>query len=263
MNSVHQVWEYKVTVGGVEHVFVWIPPGRFLMGSPEGKGYDDEHPQHEVEIAKGFWIGKYPVTIAQYMAFCRETGGNWPEWLEIGSDYNIHDGGNDYYHRHVSEDPGDNRPIVGVSWEDAVAFCEWMSAESGGEIRLPTEAEWEYACRAGSSGERYGDLDRIAWYSKNSESTKHPVGEKEPNTWGLYDMLGNVWECCCDWYNDEYCRVSPLVDPNNPNKSSYRVYRGGGWGSLPAHVRSAARYWINPSLRSGDLGFRLARVQPG
>ena len=263
MNNVHQVWEYKVTAGGVEHVFVWIPPGRFLMGSIEGEGEENERPQHEVEITSGFWMGKYPVTIAQYLAFCHETGGNWPEWLEIGSDYNIHDGGNNYYHSHVSEDPGDNRPIVGVSWEDAVAFCEWMSAESGGEIHLPTEAEWEYACRAGSTGERNGDLDRIAWHSGNAEKRTHPVGEKEPNTWGLYDTLGNVREWCHDWYNGEYYRVSPLMNPEGPDMGSYRVYRGGSWYSFPALVRSAHRFRLVPSNRRGSLGFRLARVQPG
>ena len=258
MNNVHQVWEYKVTAGGVEHVFVWIPLGRFLMGSPEGEGDDNEHPQHEVEITKGFWMGKYPVTICQYMAFCHDTDRNWPEWLEIGSDYNINTGSDEFYRRHVSEDPGDKRPIVGVSWEDAVVFCEWMSSESGGEIRLPTEAEWEYACRAGSTGEIYGDLDRIAWYAENAEGRTHPVGEKEPNIWGLYDILGNVWEWCHDWYNAEYYDGSPLVDPDGPDKGALRVYRGGSWSRSARFCRSAFRSNDTPDFRRSDLGFRLA-----
>ena len=274
MNKVHQIWELKLTAGGVEHVFIWIPPGRFLMGSPEGVGTVNERPQHEVEITKGFWMGKYPVTIPQYLAFCRDTNGNLPEWLEPSYQFYIRRERSierhSYYYgsypvsydNFVSEDPSDRRPIVGVSWDMAKAFCRWMSTAAGGVIRLPTEAEWEYACRAGSTDERYGNLEQIAWYEGNAMKVTHPVGEKEPNSWGVYDMLGNVREWCHDRYDIEYYSECPGVDPLGSEDSVLRVFRGGSWAAEADHVRAAIRFGTTSDYRYSDMGFRLLRVQP-
>ena len=181
-------------VNGVEFVFVEIPEGRFKMGSPEDEEgrWDDEGPQHEVEV-KAFSMGETPVTQAQWEAVM----GNNPSRFK-----------------------GLNRPVECVSWNDCQEFCRKLNELVPGlDARLPTEAEWEYAARAGTTGPRYGELDEIAWYSGNSDSQTHPVREKKPNAFGLYDMLGNVWEWCADAWKDypepqETCRdkVGECVD---------------------------------------------------
>ena len=172
-----------------------------------------------------------------------------------------------------------------VSWLDAVSFCNKMSekdkrtpfyringtdvADVGGNgYRLPSEAEWEYACRAGMVGlfpwgDDIGKQGEHAWFRDSSDSKTHPVGQKRPNAWGLYDMLGNVWEWCADWYDGKYYASSPsiAVDPPGPPKAASRVGRGGGWSDWPRNGRSAYRRWLAPGLRYVDLGFRLARVQ--
>jgi sulfatase modifying factor 1 len=163
---------------------------------------------------------------------------------------------------------GDDLPVEGVSWLDAVRFCNALSSQEGlppayhldGDrvecdaavdgYRLPTEAEWEHACRAGTTGPRYGPLDEIAWHRGNSDEQPHSVGSKRPNAWGLHDMLGNVWEWCWDIYDAE------VYD-------SYRVLRGGGWFDEPWSCRASVRRRSHPTLRIDDLGFRLARSIPG
>lgn len=163
--------------------------------------------------------------------------------------------------------PGGRLPVTDVSWEDAVAFCAALSAQegrapayptTGGEVtwdpaadgyRLPTEAEWEHACRAGSTGARYGPLDDVAWYRGNSGERPHPVGGRQPNAWGLHDVLGNVWEWCWDLYDPEVY-------------SSYRVLRGGGWFDEHWSCRASVRRRSHPTLRIDDVGFRLARSVP-
>ncbi len=179
----------------------------------------------------------------------------------------------------------DDLPVETVSWLDAVSFCNKMSekdkrtpfyringtdvADVGGNgYRLPTEAEWEYACRAGMAGlfpwgDDIGKQGEHAWFSNNSDGKAHPVGQKRPNAWGLYDMLGNVWEWCADWYDWKYYASSPsvAVDPPGPPKASSRVSRGGGWGIEPRYARSAYRNGRAPEFRRFNLGFRLARVQ--
>ncbi|MFO1434075.1 MAG: SUMF1/EgtB/PvdO family nonheme iron enzyme [Candidatus Competibacteraceae bacterium] len=153
-------------------------------------------------------------------------------------------------------------PIVGISWHDAVAYCEWLSGQTGERYSLPTEAEWEYACRASSeTAYFFGDDEKrfedYAWYSKNSEGRTHPVGEKRANPWDLYDISGNVWEWVRDWY--AAYSSEPQHNPSGPESGVYRVYRGGDWLHDADNCRSAYRYRSDPAYRGDNLGFRLAR----
>jgi len=156
----------------------------------------------------------------------------------------------------------DSHPLVCISWNDAVAYCEWLSGQTGEQYSLPTEAEWEYACRASSETTYcFGDDERLlegyAWYSKNSERRTHPVGEKQANAWGLYDIYGNAWEWVRDWFGGY--SIEPQRNPSGPESGTERVIRGGSWIYDAVHCRSASRYREDPGHRSGYLGFRLAR----
>ncbi len=182
---------------------VFIPGGKFRMGSDDSD-WEDERPAHEVEL-DDFTISQFPVTVGEYMQFVEETNSHYPEWLEEGSPYHIETGERNLYRRAGMSLDNSNHPITGISWHDAVAYAEWLSEKTGEKYTLPTEAQWEYACRAGSTGAYcFGDdidqLENYAWYGENSDRTTHPVGEKRPNAWGLYDMHGNVWEWVMDWY---------------------------------------------------------------
>jgi len=147
-----------------------------------------------------------------------------------------------------------------VSWDDCQEFCRRLSRKVGRQIRLPTEAEWEYACRAGTMGTRYeADLGAIAWYSRNSGNATHPVGQKKPNPWGLYDMLGNVREWCSDGPRDYAKGRAVVMNPTGPVTEPLRVLRGGSWITQATLVRAATRLWCDPGLRHNSLGFRLAR----
>ena len=194
---------------------------------------NDEKPPHQVTITKGFWIGQTEVTVGAYKRFAAATGKAMPP----APDFN----------------PGwsnEQMPIVNVAWEDAQEYCTW----AGG--RLPTEAEWEYAARAGSTEARYGPLDEVAWYGKNSEGARHQVGEKRANGFGLYDMLGNVWEWVNDWYDENYYQNSPSQDPTGPASGQERVLRGGSWNSSPRFVRVSFRIGHRPSFVAVTYGFR-------
>ncbi len=227
--------------GGVKLEMVLIPTGEFLMGSPDsGKdAYPNEKPQHRVQIAKPFYLGKYPVTQEQWEAVM----GNNP-----------------------SDFKGPKNPVECVSWEDCRGFVGKLNAKiGGGKFSLPTEAQWEYACRAGSTTRYYfGDdesrLGEYAWYKENSGNQTHPVGLKKPNAWGLYDMHGNVWEWCHDWYHGGYYANSRTDDPRGPDAGSYRVNRGGGRGDAAGGCRSAERDGGTPGLLGTTLGLRVARV---
>lgn len=222
--------------------YIWIPPGQFVMGSDTSK-WDDEKPAHWVTISKPFWLGRYPVTNSQYLKYLasQRSEEHLPYWND----------------RRFNQP---EQPVVGVSWDDATAFAQWAQA------RLPSEAEWEYACRAGSTtkycfGDDVAQLGDYAWFGDNSNGQTQPVGTKKPNAWGLHDMLGNVWEWCQDWYDQGYYQSSREVDPMGPESGSLRCLRGGsGWGSDAWIFRSANRYWNSPSYRDGNLGFRLAAV---
>lgn len=153
---------------------------------------------------------------------------------------------------------GADRPVENVSWDDAQIFISKLNAMLGVTcFRLPTEAEWEYACRAGTTSATYGNLDDVAWYENNSGKETHPVGQKQPNAWGLYDMLGNVWEWCQDWYGGY--PDGDVIDPVGPSSGSYRVSRGGSWFTDARRVRAAYRNYVAPGDRVDYLGFRLAR----
>jgi formylglycine-generating enzyme required for sulfatase activity len=223
-----------------------IPKGTFTMGSPESEEgrYSDEGPQHSVTISKDYYLGAYEVTQEQYQRIMGEN---------------------------PSAFKGANNPVETVSWEDAVAFCKKLSElpeekAAGRVYRLPTEAEWEYACRAGSTsrfgfGDNYSQLGSYAWFDANSSSTTQPVGGKTSNAWGLYDMHGNVWEWCADWKGDY--STSAVTDPAGPATGSSRVLRGGSWYYVAAICRSAYRGRPVPSYRFHDSGFRVALSSSG
>jgi formylglycine-generating enzyme required for sulfatase activity len=237
---------------------VWIPPGEFDMGSPpaEPERNNDEGPIHHAKISKGFWMGQTEVTQTQYVAIM----GTNP------SRFNVDDllaNMARMKSRPSFEDiPALNAdlPVETVSWDDAVEFCRKLSEKEGVAYGLPTEAQWEYACRAGtmtrfSFDDGDSSLGDYAWYSGNSNGTTHPVGQKRPNAFGLYDMHGNVWELCSDWYG-KYS-IGSSVDPQGPPNGKDRVSRGGSWSYVPRFCRSASRDRGAPVVRVMDLGFRV------
>lgn len=209
--------------------FCAIPAGTFTMGNK------NEGPVHQVTISHEFYMGKYPVIQSQWEAVM----GNNP-----------------------SKFKGFDRPVEQVSWDECQEFIKRLNAAGKGIFRLPTEAEWEYACRAGSTGMFcFGDneieMDDYAWYCANSDSQTQPVGKKLPNAWGLHDIHGNVWEWCQDWF-DDYSE-DPATDPQGPPSSNMpvRVFRGGCWRGVAGFAASAHRGGRGPSYREGILGFRL------
>jgi formylglycine-generating enzyme required for sulfatase activity len=218
---------------GIE--FVLIPAGTFMMGSPDSdaEASDNEKPAHRVTISQPFYLGKYPVTQAQREAV-------------MG-----------YNPSHFRGHP--NQPVEGVSWDDALAFLRKLNErEGGGDYGLPTEAQWEYGCRAGTETLRYHhDVNAISWYWENSNAQPQPVGQKWPNAWGLYDMLSNVWEWCHD--GSRTYTADAAVDPMGPTGADAdRVVRGGSWRLSARGVRAASRDWSAPGHRLGFLGFRCA-----
>jgi formylglycine-generating enzyme required for sulfatase activity len=232
---------------------VLIPKGTFQMGSPiEEAGADDDEEQHQVTISNDYYLGVTEVTQGQY----EKVMGTNPSYFQK---------------RVIRKSDSSMYPVEQVSWEDAVKFCKKLSdlpeeKAAGRVYRLPTEAEWEYACRAGSKtaysfGEGSKSLGDYAWFDGNSNNQTHPVGEKKANAWGLYDMHGNVWEWCSDWYG-EYPKGA-VSDPVGPREGSYRVIRGGSWNNEAAFCRSAPRYGDLPSVRSLSYGFRVALSPSG
>ena len=213
-----------------------INPGTFTMGSASDQSDNDEQPVREVAVSQPFYIGMYEVTQAQY---------------------------EDVMGANPSRFKGPRRPVEQVSWEDAREFCRRLSKREGVAYRLPTEAEWEYACRAGTQTTYFwGDAfdERYAWASPNSGMTTHEVGATRPNPWGLYDMSGNVWEWCDGLYAPSYAG-EPAVDPKGPRKGTYRVLRGGDWEFGPRRSRCAQRYWQDPDFLYGAcFGFRVVRT---
>lgn len=212
------------TVDGIEYAFRWCPPGTFMMG--EGKE------SHEVTLTHGFWMLETQVTQKMWKSVMR---GN------------------------PSRFPGEQNPVECVSWDDCQEFCRVLSSKISGKVDLPTEAQWEYACRAGTTGDYAGELGKMAWYDANSRST-HPVRQKQPNAWGLYDMHGNVREWCSDWYAP-YMNAS-ASDPTGPDLGTSRVVRGGGWQYDEGFCRSAYRHCHASGEVYRDLGFRCVLALP-
>jgi len=250
---------------------VLIPPGEFMMGSPDcdSDAHSHEKPQHKVRITKPFYLGAHEVTVGQFRQFVEATGHKSEAEKDGRGAYGWTGKGWQQDPRFNWRNPGfeqsDEHPVTCVSWNDAVAFCQWLSKKEGKTYRLPTEAEWEYACRAGTTtrwcfGDDEAALGEYAWYYVNSGEKTHPVGQKRPNAWGLYDMHGNVWEWCADWYAEGYYRKAPPDDPTGPSSGADRVLRGGSWINNLCFARSANRSFYLPELRNLNLGFRVART---
>ncbi len=244
---------FKEPVTGME--FVFVKGGCFQMGDTFGDGdgtlfFSDTHraqmggtladvdsnekPVHEVCV-NDFYIGKYEVTQKQ-----------WQDFM----------GDNPSYFRNC-----DDCPVANISWNDIEEFINKLNQKTGKNYRLPTEAEWEYAARSGGKNEKYAggnDIDSVACYSANAGGKIHPVGQKQPNGLGIYDMSGNVWEWVQDWYDENYYKNSPKDNPNGANGSAYRVLRGGSCFAIPVNLRTAKRSRLEPADRSSDNGFRLA-----
>jgi formylglycine-generating enzyme required for sulfatase activity len=233
-------------VRGPEGVRVWtvpdldlqmmpIRPGTFALGSEKGNSI--ERPVTQVTITGPYWLGRNEVTQSQFEAIMK---------------------------RNPATFKGKDRPVEQVSWDDAMEFCRKLtereraagSLPAGYAYTLPTEAQWEYACRAGTTADHAGSLEDMGWYDANSAKQTHPVGEKQPNAWGLCDMHGNVWEWCRDWYGS-YPGGS-VQDYTGPASGTTRVFRGGSWNGGAALCRSAFRNSGKPDLRNNRLGFRIA-----
>jgi formylglycine-generating enzyme required for sulfatase activity len=285
-----------------------IPSGEFQMGSHESmeetaafairigykdaraESYRDEHPRHQVQLSKPFFLGTHEVTRGEFRKFVDDSGyqSDAESDGQGGLGYNASQQKLEQKREYTWKNPGwdqtDEHPVVNVTWNDAAKFCEWLSRREGETYRLPTEAQWEYACRAGTTGRvvtgnvpeelegfaNVGDQSyhRIPGFQQSfgffafddGASFTSTVGKYRKNPFGLTDMHGNVWEWCNDWYDAGYYENSPRVDPSGPPAGLYRVYRGGGWLNDPVGCRSARRAGPSPSSRCNRLGFRLVRA---
>ena len=280
----------NVITNSMEMNFKYIEPGTFWMGSldTDHEAYDEEKPRHQVTISKPFYLGTKQVTRGQFQQFVRNTGYKTEAETDGGA-YNWT--GKEWtkdpkaYWRNPGFDQTEEHPVVCVSWNDAQKFLAWLKEkEDGCAYRLPTEAEWEYACRAGTtwrfftgdgpnSLEGFANVEDVSFKKKFPDCAAvdfddgyvytSPVGEFKPNPWGLHDMIGNVWEWCQDWYGDKEYQRGACKDPDGPGSGSRRVYRGGSWSSVAGNCRAANRGWFDPAYRSSILGFRLALVPSG
>lgn len=296
--------------------FVLVPAGEFLMGSDEPPGmlsmdypqYErrrilelgDEAPVHRVRITQAFYLSQYEVTVGQFRQFI-EASGYIPESMADGTggygynaSYNLSKSDNrdafegrdqKYSWQNPGFIQGDNHPVVNVTWNDAVALAKWLSEKDGVKYRLPTEAEWEYACRSGTRTRYTGgdnpeyllkaanifDLDTNEYWLRWTQfalsdhdgfSFTAPVGSFAPNAWGFYDMHGNVWEWVSDWYANDYYAKSPIDDPQGPADGITRVRRGGSWHTWALYARSSYRNWLSPDSRYILVGMRLVREIP-
>jgi formylglycine-generating enzyme required for sulfatase activity len=274
--------EFRNTLGTP---FRWISPGDFLMGNersvdevisqfPElkhNRGFvEASAPPHRVQITKGYYLSQYPVTRSEFAKFVEKTGHRTEGEVDGRGAFIMKGSKREQDPSRIWRSPGfkqsDRDAVVCISWNDAQAYCRWLSTLENRSYCLPTEAEWEYACRAGTTtafsfGATLNDIGEYCWYWDNSFSwyfakKVHPVGMLKPNAWGLYDMHGNVWEWCNDWY-DSYT-AETVTNPQGAQHGSERVFRGGSWEECHATCRSAARGGSLPSFREVALGFRVA-----
>ena len=219
---------------------VLIPAGSFEMGDHFNEGQASERPVHRVEL-DAFYMDIHEVTVGQFNQFVEESGYAYNRWQDV-----------------TKYSPGDDYPMVYVSWNDVTAYCEWAGK------RLPTEAEWEYAARGGLIGKRYPLGDELTHDDANYTGTggkdqwdrTSPVGSFKPNGYGLYDMAGNAWEWCADWWGEDYYATSPLKNPTGPETGQYRVVRGGSWYGDPLILRAAYRRYYSPAGPDNYFGFR-------
>jgi formylglycine-generating enzyme required for sulfatase activity len=283
-----------------------IPPGKFMMGNHETpetsakfaaeigdvnsrpENYRDEQPRHLVTITQAFYLSTFEVTRGEFRTFVRDTqyrtdaerdGKGGLGYSQLSRTVEQHP---DFSWQNPGYKQTDDHPVVNVTWNDATEFCRWLSMRESKQYRLPTEAEWEYACRAGTGGRttagnipaamenegNVGDIScqRIPGFSSytglfgfdDGHSFTAPVGQYRKNPFGLHDMHGNVWEWCHDFYDADYYRTSPDQNPTGPETGEFRIYRGGGWMNGPAGCRSSRRGGPSPVSRCNRLGFRVA-----
>jgi formylglycine-generating enzyme required for sulfatase activity len=233
-------WRVRDKASGIE--LLLIPPGTFTMGASPGdqEAEQAEFPAHRVTISRAFYMGRYEVTQAEWTRVMGWNPSGVPTWR-------------------IDTDPvhgkGDRRPVTNTSWYAARDFGD----KTG--LRLPTEAEWEYACRAGTAGVFYGDVDAISWHAKNSGERTHDVGGKAANGFGLHDMIGNVGEWCSDWMHDAAydARVGGVTDPQGPKFGDHRCERGGGAWADPGRNRTSMRFSLEPDYEGAAFGLRVCR----
>jgi formylglycine-generating enzyme required for sulfatase activity len=254
----------KFKIRGVDFELVQIPSGQFQMGSQSGD--NDERPVHVVHIKESFYIGRTEVTVRQFQAFAQATGykteaeiANWAYNYAWGFPIVPGHGFNRHKLRFTQTE---DEPVVCISWNDAAAFCRWLSKETGRHFRLPSEAEWEYACRGGKDFDYSENPNEAGWYRDNSGGRTHPVGQKKPNAWGLYDMRGNVCEWCLDVWHSNYEGApkdgSPWLRENYlPRIAIRRVLRGGAWCRRDFELSASYRYRGTQDFRSDGSGFRI------
>ena len=295
--------EPEIIVNTIGMKLVAIPAGEFMMGTENVRveasitsayrdpvRMDGEYPRHKVRITESFYMGQYEVTLNDFLKFYHDAKYKVEAERDAMPSWGFDKSGNlvesNYFRpwHTVAWKIEPTHPVIYVTWNDAVAFCEWLSKKEGETYRLPTEAEWEYACRAGTDNRYYfgddpeelaqfanaADADRLKFLSPHSADTKFqsrpdgyvwtaPVGKFRPNAFGLYDMHGNAWEWCSDWYDEFYYENSPTDDPQGPGDGSSRVLRGGGFYDAPAFLRCARRIDDLPSSRDYGNGFRVVR----
>ena len=256
---------------------------------PDATWFDREHPAHRIRITKPFYMGAHHVTVGQFRQFVGDTG--YQTDAEKGTGFKGALGwdsetgkfamNEEYSWRNTGFEQSDEHPVVCVSWNDAAEFCKWLAGKEGKEYRLPTEAEWEYACRAGTTTQYScgDDPEKLAEVANIADATAKaklnlkyairasdgyvftsPVGGFRANAFGLYDMHGNAWQWCADWYGEDYYTVSPPADPPGPSSGASRVLRGGSWYLWPSGTRSAIRLGNSPVNRFSDAGFRVSRT---
>ena len=295
--------------GGVKMDMTLIPAGEFMMGSGESAEataaffiktyggdslpadwFTNEHPQHRVRITQPFYLGTYHVTRGQFRQFVADTHyktdaekAEKPGAFGWNPNATMFEFNEKHSWRNAGFEQSDEHPVVNVSWNDAAAFCKWLTKEESKTFRLPTEAEWEYACRAGTTTRYYSgdDPETLAKVGNVADAVAKamfpgwkytikgcdgylftaPVGKFKPNPFGLYDMHGNAWQWCADRYGANYYAASPADDPTGPDYGDQRVLRGGSWSFGPLYARSAKCRRVTPDSRFVDIGFRVARTQ--